>query len=161
MPFTAAITAGVSQIDIPLNFLFEGGSPSDPGSMHTGTVSLWSDTGGLLGTNLGSWSVNVPSSGLITITNISGVNLNSGGSYFLTASVSGDDWDYWVWNSTGQQGTFIDAGSPQFATLGAFDVLSVSATPLPSTWLMLLSGLAGLGFFAYRSNNRSAALATS
>ena len=34
------------------------------------------------------------------------------------------------------------------------------ATPLPSTWLMLLSGFVGLGFLAYRGKkNRSAALA--
>jgi hypothetical protein len=153
MPFTAAITADVSQIDIPLNFLFEGGSPSDPGPEHTGTVSLWTDTGGSLGTNLGSWSVTVPNSGLITISNIGGIDLTMGASYFLTASASGDDWDFWVQNSTGQQGTFIDAGSPQFATLGAFDVLGVSPTPLPSTWLMLLSGLVGLGFIAYRAES--------
>jgi len=32
----------------------------------------------------------------------------------------------------------------------ALDNVSISATPLPSTWLMLLSAFAGLGFFAYR-----------
>jgi hypothetical protein len=31
-----------------------------------------------------------------------------------------------------------------------------SATPLPSTWLMLLSGFVGLGFFAYRGMKKSA-----
>jgi hypothetical protein len=37
---------------------------------------------------------------------------------------------------------------------------TVSATPLPSTWLMLLSGFVGLGFFAYRGTKKtSAALA--
>ena len=36
----------------------------------------------------------------------------------------------------------------------------VSETPLPSTWLMLLSGFVGLGFFAYRGTKKnSAALA--
>jgi hypothetical protein len=30
-------------------------------------------------------------------------------------------------------------------------------TPLPSTWLMLLSGFVGLGFFAYRGTKRNAA----
>jgi len=35
-----------------------------------------------------------------------------------------------------------------------------STTPLPSTWLMLLSGFAGLGFFAYRgAKSRSAGIA--
>ncbi len=38
--------------------------------------------------------------------------------------------------------------------------LTVSPTPLPSTWLMLLGGFVGLGFFAYRGmKNNSAALA--
>jgi hypothetical protein len=42
----------------------------------------------------------------------------------------------------------------------AIDSLSVTATPLPSTWLMLLSGFVGLGFFAYRGTKKnSAALA--
>jgi hypothetical protein len=38
--------------------------------------------------------------------------------------------------------------------------VATAATPLPSTWTMLLLGLAGLGFFAYGgAKNRSAALA--
>jgi len=38
--------------------------------------------------------------------------------------------------------------------------LLVSTTPLPSTWTMMLIGLAGLGFVAYRgSKSRSAAVA--
>ena len=41
-------------------------------------------------------------------------------------------------------------------TLGSFLV----ATPLPSTWLMLLSGFVGIGFLAYRgTKKRSAAIA--
>jgi len=37
---------------------------------------------------------------------------------------------------------------------------SVTATPLPSTWTMMLAGLGGLGFFAYRATkNRRSALA--
>jgi hypothetical protein len=36
---------------------------------------------------------------------------------------------------------------------------NVSATPLPSTWTMLIAGFVGLGFFAYRgTKKRSAAL---
>jgi hypothetical protein len=37
---------------------------------------------------------------------------------------------------------------------------SLTPTPIPSTWLMLLSGFVGLGYFAYRgTKKRSAALA--
>jgi hypothetical protein len=38
-----------------------------------------------------------------------------------------------------RQGTFV---------LGS-DTLTIGETPLPSTWLLMLSGLVGLGFFAY------------
>jgi hypothetical protein len=39
------------------------------------------------------------------------------------------------------------------------DNVSVNPTPLPSTWLMLLSGFVGLGFFAYRGTTRRTAIA--
>jgi hypothetical protein len=40
------------------------------------------------------------------------------------------------------------------------DNVSLTATPLPSTWTMLIAGFTGLGFFAYRgSKSRSAATA--
>ena len=40
--------------------------------------------------------------------------------------------------------------------------LSISQTPLPSTWTMLIAGFAGLGFVAYRGmKRRTAAIATS
>jgi hypothetical protein len=48
-------------------------------------------------------------------------------------------------------------GSESFQILGT---TNVSATPLPSTWFLMLSGFAGLGFFAYRGTKKgSAALA--
>jgi hypothetical protein len=33
----------------------------------------------------------------------------------------------------------------------------LTTTPLPSTWLMLLGGLVGLGFFVYRGPKKNAA----
>jgi hypothetical protein len=36
-------------------------------------------------------------------------------------------------------------------TTGSTSVTSVPATPLPSTWLMMLSGLIGLGFVTQRA----------
>lgn len=57
----------------------------------------------------------------------------SGGGYFLT------------------DGSGLDAS----ATFS----LSPAPTPLPSTWLMLLSGFVGLGFFAYRGTKKRSALA--
>jgi hypothetical protein len=36
---------------------------------------------------------------------------------------------------------------------------SVAATPLPSTWTMLIAGFVGLGFFVYRRTKNDAAVA--
>jgi hypothetical protein len=41
--------------------------------------------------------------------------------------------------------------------LVSFDLGPVAATPLPSTWTMLIAGFAGLGFFAYRRARKSVA----
>src|ERR1035437_2893382 len=38
-----------------------------------------------------------------------------------------------------------------------FALDATTTTPLPSTWLMLLSGFVGLGFFAYRGTKKNAA----
>jgi hypothetical protein len=64
----------------------------------------------------------------------------------------------------------INIGTPAadvwYSKIGFGDTLtisgsaSVTATPLPSTWTMMLAGLGGLGFFAYRATkNRRSALA--
>jgi len=50
-----------------------------------------------------------------------------------------------------------DQFSEQF-TSGALDLI-VTQTPLPSTWTMMLIGLAGLGFVAYRRQKQGTALA--
>jgi hypothetical protein len=39
----------------------------------------------------------------------------------------------------------------------SIDVGFAASTPLPATWLMLLSGFVGLGFFAYRGTKKNAA----
>jgi hypothetical protein len=51
-----------------------------------------------------------------------------------------------------------DAGLLVVDSLGNESQFSSTAnTPLPSTWLMLLSGFVGLGFFAYRGTKKNAA----
>lgn len=53
------------------------------------------------------------------------------------------------------QGTYTgDRGVDPDATI------VISSTPLPSTWLMLLSGLVGLGFLGYREAKKSSVVAT-
>jgi hypothetical protein len=39
--------------------------------------------------------------------------------------------------------------------LGTWTQVRVDPTPLPSSWVLLLGGLAGLGFVAYRGSKRS------
>ena len=43
-----------------------------------------------------------------------------------------------------------------YFTADLTSVTLTNVTPLPSTWLMLLSGFAGLGFFAYRRTKKNA-----
>jgi len=50
----------------------------------------------------------------------------------------------------------IDANRVLFASDGDPGE-GASATPLPSTWVMLLSGFLGLGYFAYRGTKKNAA----
>ncbi len=47
-------------------------------------------------------------------------------------------------------------GNEHYYGAGNFEAY---ATPLPSTWTMLIAGFAGLGFFAYRGSKKSAAIA--
>jgi hypothetical protein len=54
---------------------------------------------------------------------------------------------------------FTSANDPSFTYLDDVSLTSTAATPLPSTWLMLLSGFVGLGFFAYRGTKKRTVLA--
>jgi hypothetical protein len=57
----------------------------------------------------------------------------------------------------GYTGTETETATVTDAT-GAFSGTgtgSLTTTPLPSTWMMLLSGFLGLGFFVYRGINKS------
>jgi hypothetical protein len=49
----------------------------------------------------------------------------------------------------GSTGYDVEGGIP-FTRTEEFVVSEATATPLPSTWMMMLGGLAGLGFFALR-----------
>jgi hypothetical protein len=53
-------------------------------------------------------------------------------------------------------GAFDTCNGGSCVSSGWSEVTS-SATPLPSTWLMLLSGFVGLGLFAYRGTKKNAA----
>ena len=61
-------------------------------------------------------------------------------------------------------GTFGNSSASNSAgvnlCLGSGDCGAVAATPLPATWLMLLSGFVGLGFFAYVGKKKDSSLLT-
>jgi hypothetical protein len=52
-------------------------------------------------------------------------------------------------------GNYVDYRGPTYPAPGAWTI--EAATPLPSTWLMLLSGLVGLGFVARRGTKKGRA----
>ena len=67
-------------------------------------------------------------------------------------------------NSTTPFGSFTFTGPPASDVgllavdgSGDFAQFSSSATPLPSTWLMLIAGFVGFGFLAYRGTKKSSA----
>ena len=142
--FISLKTAGVSQIDIALGWI------DDEGANNSATVSLYA-----AGSATPLWTDNLfglPTFGsgdLIAIGGISGVNVTVGYSYVLEVapySLTSDT--LLAWNLTTSPGP------------GAFDVLgSVTTTPLPSTWTMLIAGFAGLGFLAYRGTKKNTATA--
>jgi len=63
------------------------------------------------------------------------------------------------WTSTGFLDPTIEI-DPTFADASQYELLSspgVGNAPLPSTWLMMLSGLAAVGFLTYRGSKKNAA----
>jgi len=65
---------------------------------------------------------------------------------------------YYDFNST----TLELPGYPDTGPVDRYDAgtfaASISATPLPSTWTMLIAGFIGLAFFAYRGSRKNAAV---
>jgi hypothetical protein len=125
-------------------------------------VALWTDSGGLPGTELGSWVVtDQPTAGssstvLATISNITGVHLVQG-TYFITVSPgAADTHDRLNINLLNLEGLQVVNFGSGFTTanpnqpLFAFDVLGnvalgrTPAAPEPQTWVLLGLGLLAL-----------------
>jgi hypothetical protein len=88
--------------------------------------------------------------GVLTLSSLASFSKTFTGSDDLTIGINVGTPAAGVWYS---QNGFTD-------TLTINGSASVTATPLPSTWTMMLAGLGGLGFFAYRATkNRRSALA--
>ena len=90
---------------------------------------------------------------------IGGELISPGGTYDLTITLEGVVSQLANFNTIG---IFDFVSSSKFTDLNAVTLSDPpNPTPLPSTWLMLLSGFFGLGFFAYRGTKkqRNAAMA--
>ncbi len=147
------------------------------GSSQTINVSVWNAA---LNTELfsqtlapGSYTESYVSIGFgydVVSANLSGLSLSAGDYYISYAGINMaiPGWTF------GQGETFVQTygygdtdpaadldDSPYiYDQYGAFDLAGTppgAATPLPSTWTMLIAGFAGLGFFAYRGTKKNAA----
>ena len=87
----------------------------------------------------------------------SGMPFDVDGLLFVTAQDPGGYWNLWG-NSPGNYSLWESAGSYNYPIEESGN-LSVTATPEPSIWAMLLIGFTGLGFAGYRSTKRTAAAA--
>lgn len=158
--FTSAITGSVTQID--LGVTYEGPTA------YSFDASIWTENASNQpGTELGSWTdliatgvFGTSSNSLVTISNISGVGLTAGDSYFLMlAPASPNGASFNVWNfAEGDDGLTLysfDGGATWSSEgtgepLGAVEILGTPVTAAPesgSTVLFLgvdLAALAGL-----------------
>ncbi len=151
MTFTSSLGGAVDEIDLALSLSHLPDVDA--------VVSLWTNN---FGAELGHWQVtptdifSLDDTAMVSITRITGVQVQAGQTYVLDAVGVGGALDVWNANTTGSVGDVwqngVDYGS---GPLGAFRVLV--AVPEPTTWAMMLIGFGALGA-AVRAR-RTAALA--
>jgi len=154
----------------------------DGNVLTTDTVDLMNLAGGILATATFNITPGAPS-GLgpeYLFTSITPVTLSAGTSYYLMAYGNSSFWElnstlggnsetfttstlvtyvqseYVLGNTPGALPTTAYTGGDVFSA-GNLDFNAVTATPLPSTWTMLIAGFVGLGFFARRGSKKNSA----
>jgi len=78
--------------------------------------------------------------------------------------ISGNNWSqpymhytYVVLGNASDTIEFTFRNDPGYQFLDNVSVTELTATPLPSTWTMLIAGFLGLGYFAYRGTKKGSA----
>jgi hypothetical protein len=121
---------------------------------YTDTATATVTSGPVVGQGFGYYDLRTDS---FSLPNIS----LGAGTYYLVlqnAVTAGGNPIYWDENdglSTATESVTGSIGSESFQIIG--NVAVVGATPLPSTWTMLIAGFLGLGFFAYRGSKKNGA----
>ncbi len=143
--FTSGLSGSVSEIQFALGYA--------NGLSDSVTAMLMTDSGGVPGTVMGSWTVSSTElfgfcCNLVDITGISGINLVAGQQYFLVLNPAVLTDDAWNLNSTGATGVTLDSSdggqtwhSGFTNTLGALAVYGKSTSvPEPGSLFLLASG---------------------
>ncbi len=159
-----------------LNFNTQSGSPAISTFLTSEgqTASQYTGSGAFTGVSISTLTQAI-SSKTFASTSLFVITGNVGGSANVQGAIVHDDG---ITLSDGA-GTLINAPAPTTSETNAYTgltgaftlyyaeanglpaVLDFTATPLPSTWTMLLGGLLGLGFLGYRRKDKAIALTAS